>query len=317
MTVSRTLGGGEGVSAAKQERVFDAIARLGYHRNENARSIRPGQLSGLIGVVITNIGNPYYASFVLGVEEVALTENRRIIMGSTSESVEREGQLVSDLISRQVEGLVIVPTSDAASLADAWTMESVPVVLASRTVAGLVADTVLIDDVGGAHRGTTALLERGHRRIGFLGTGASTFTGSRRLQGFSDALKSYGVEMDHHLVWNENTDALRARISAEALLGTTPPPTAVFCANNRNAVGLFQALARCPALSYSALRQLEVVSFDRFELAELMPVRLVIIDHDPRDLGRTAATMLFDRIRQPSAPARFTQLPTTLTVARH
>src|SRR3954468_8871107 len=70
MTVSRTLSGGKNVRAEVQQRVFEAVATLGYHRNENARSIRPGHSSGLIGVAITNLGNPYYGQFALGVEEV-------------------------------------------------------------------------------------------------------------------------------------------------------------------------------------------------------------------------------------------------------
>ncbi len=102
MTVSRTLAGGVNVRPDLQERVFAAVAELGYHRNENARSIRPGQSSGLIGVAITNIANPYYSTFALGVEEEAARTGRRILLGNTSEDPTREAQLVNDFLGRRV-----------------------------------------------------------------------------------------------------------------------------------------------------------------------------------------------------------------------
>ncbi|MGO2097476.1 MAG: LacI family DNA-binding transcriptional regulator, partial [Candidatus Microbacterium stercoravium] len=84
MTVSRTLSGGVNVRPDVQEKVFAAVEELGYYRNENARSIRPGHTSGLIGVAITNIANPYYSTFALGVEEEAALTGRRMLLGNTS-----------------------------------------------------------------------------------------------------------------------------------------------------------------------------------------------------------------------------------------
>ena len=81
MTVSRTLAGGANVRPDLQERVLAAVRELGYRRNENARTLRPGQASGLIGVAITNLGNPYYGNFALGVEEAAAETGRRIVLG--------------------------------------------------------------------------------------------------------------------------------------------------------------------------------------------------------------------------------------------
>ena len=91
MTVSRTLAGGKNVRPEVQDRVLEAVHELGYYRNENARSIRPGQASGLVGVAITNLGNPYYGNFALGVEEVAAQYGRRIVLGNTGEDTGANG----------------------------------------------------------------------------------------------------------------------------------------------------------------------------------------------------------------------------------
>jgi LacI family transcriptional regulator len=313
MTVSRTLAGGRNVRPDVQERVMAAVRELGYYRNENARSLRPGQPSGLIGVAITNLANPYYGNFALGVEEVAAAHGRRIILGNTGEDDARERQLVSDFIGRQVDGLILVPTSggDAEHLRPERLGE-VPLVLASRRVPGLEADTVLLDDVGGAYRGTLALLDAGHTRIGFLGNRSSVFTGERRYRGYERAMLERGAPIDPAIVARDQQDVSAATKAARAMLDLEEPPTAIFSANNRNSIGVMREIGRRMRDGLPGPRP-DVVSFDDFELSELMPVPVTVIDHDARLLGREAATLLFSRLEGGTDEApRTVELPVTI-----
>lgn len=314
MTVSRTLSGGKNVRAEVQEKVLAAVAELGYHRNENARSIRPGQSSGLIGVAITNLGNPYYGQFALGVEEVAAVHGRRIMLGNTGEQLAREDQLVSDFVGRQVEGLIVVPTGGSARHLGADRLGGIPIVLASRTVDGLAADTVLLDEVTGAYEATKRVLEAGHTRIGFLGNVVSVSTGRRRYEGFLRALAEFGLEPDAELVRRGQQDITAARRAMDELLALDQPPTAVFCANNRNTIGALQAIGsgtRAGGTSASPSQTPTLIGFDDVELADLMQVPLLIVSHDPKELGARAATMLFERLENPelTAAARLVELP--------
>jgi LacI family transcriptional regulator len=330
MTVSRTFAGGASVRPELQRRVFEAAQQLGYHRNENARSLRPGQSSGLIGVAITNLANPYYGQFALGVEEVAARFGRRILLGSSNEEPDRERQLIDDFVGRRVEGLVLVPSGPAAGLGSA-VLGRMPVVFASRLVADVAADAVLVDDVDGAFRGTVSAFDAGHTRLGYLGNEQSVFTGRRRYEGFVRAHEMRGLAVDPDLVLRSQRDVTSAATAMAALLDRDDPPTAVFCANNRNAIGALDEIgaridAGVPAESLPA-----IVSFDRFELAELMPVPVTIVDHDPRELGAAAARLLFERLDEkqrspdlapddgaspPSPAARTITIPTTVTVVR-
>lgn len=295
MTVSRTLSGGKNVRPEVQRRVFDAVSTLGYHRNENARSIRPGQRSGLIGVAITNLGNPYYGNFALGVEEVASQRGRRILLGNTGEDLARERQLVSDFIGRQVEGLILVPTGAAADHLRPERLGNIPLVLASRTVEGLDADAVLIDDVQGAYESTKRILEAGHTRIAFLGNVMSVSTARRRFDGFRQALADFGMTPDAALVMRGQQDTAAAQRAMEKLLDLSDPPTAVFSTNNRNTIGALKAIgARRDQRVDSTPPTL--VGFDDIELAAMMQVSLLIVSHDPKALGARAAEMLFDRL---------------------
>ncbi|WP_350347796.1 LacI family DNA-binding transcriptional regulator [Agromyces sp. G08B096] len=314
MTVSRTLAGGVNVRPDLQEKVLQAVRELGYHRNENARSLRPGQASGLIGVAITNLGNPYYGNFALGVEEVAAEYGRRIVLGNTGEDPARERQLVADFLGRQVEGLVLVPSGGNADHLRPERLGDVPLVLASRRVYGLDVDAVLLDDVGGAYRGTRALLDAGHLRIGFLSNVRSVFTGQRRYEGYVRALTERGILPEEELVQRGQQDADSAREATRHLLDLAQPPTAIFSANNRNTIGALREIGR--RLRAGAAREAmpALVSFDDFELAELMPVPVTIIDHDPRQLGREAARLLLGRVGADGhrGPARLVEMPVRL-----
>ncbi|NYG21635.1 LacI family transcriptional regulator [Agromyces hippuratus] len=317
MTVSRTLSGGVYVRPDVQERVLRAVRELGYHRNEIARSLRPGQSSGLIGVAITNLGNPYYGNFALGVEEVAARHGRRIILGNTGEDPARERQLVSDFIGRQVEGLVLVPSGRSGEHLSSDELGGVPLVLASRSLDGLDADTVLLDDVGGAAGGTRALLDAGHTRIAFLGNARSVFTGERRFEGFVRALAERGLVPDDALVERDQQDVAAAETATRRLLDLDHPPTAIFSANNRNSIGVLHEVAR-RLRSGAALEAMPALaSFDAFELAGLMPVPVTIVDHDPRELGREAARLLLARLGpEPSVePSRRVEMPVRVVTA--
>lgn len=312
MTVSRTLAGGVNVRPDLQQRVMAAVAELGYYRNENARSLRPGQPSGLIGVAITNLANPYYGNFALGVEEVAAEHGRRIILGNTGEDPGRERQLVSDFIGRQVDGLVLVPSSGDAAHLQQERLGDVPLVLASRRVPGLDVDTVLLDDVGGAYRGTVSLLDAGHTRIGFLGNRSSVFTGERRFRGYEQAMTERGAPIDPSIIARDQQDVDAASRAARAMLDHPEPPTAIFSANNRNTIGALREIGRRIRDGLPGPRP-ALVSFDDFELSELMPVPVTVIDHDARLLGREAATLLFARLEGTAeAGARTVELPVTI-----
>lgn len=317
MTVSRTLAGGVNVRPDVQEKVLQAVRELGYHRNENARSLRPGQTSGLIGVAITNLGNPYYGNFALGVEEVAAEYGRRIVLGNTGEDPARERQLVADFLGRQVEGLILVPSGGDAAHLQPERLGDVPLVLASRRIYGLDVDAVLLDDVGGAYRGTRSLLDAGHTRIGFLGNLRSVFTGQRRYEGYAMALAERGVSPEEALVQRGQQDVESASEAMRRLLDLDQPPTAIFSANNRNTIGALREIGRRLRDGAELAAMPALVSFDDFELAELMPVPVTVIDHDPQQLGREAARLLFSRVGAVRGePARLVEMPVRLHSGR-
>ncbi|BDZ49489.1 hypothetical protein GCM10025867_17300 [Frondihabitans sucicola] len=189
--------------------------------------------------------------------------------------------------------------------------------LASRSFDGALADAVLLDDVRGAHDATRAMLDEGHRRIAFLGNRVSVATGRRRFDGFEAAHRELGLEPAADLVRLGQQDADSAEQAMDDLLALADPPTAVFAANNRNSVGVIRSMNRRRTAARRDERELpslRLFGFDSFEFADMSPIPLSIVDHDPSELGRIAAGLLFDRLegREQGAAPRLVELPVRL-----
>ncbi len=312
MTVSRTMSGGRNVRPEVQVRVRAAADQLGYRPNQSARNTRLRRPTGLIGVAVTNLGNPYYGQFALGIEDVAAQNGRHILIGNTREDPSRERELLDDFAGRQVEGLIIVPAGNGLSvLGEGQVTSSMPLVLATRAVQGVRSDTVLVDDVGGAVAGTTALIDDGHSRVAFLGDISGIPTARRRFEGFNSALDARGLGFDESLLYSVR-DADSALQAVAGSLGGHNPPTAFFSTNNRTTVGALRAVWN-HRRNHPGLEVPAIASFDDVELADLLDVPLTVMSHDPRALGAQAARMLFERLAgdAPSEP-RTISMPVTV-----
>jgi LacI family transcriptional regulator len=311
MTVSRTMSGGLNVRPEVQERVREAVEKLGYRRNQSARNTRLRKPTGLIGIAVTNLGNPYYGQFALGVEDVAAAHGRNIVVGNTGEDPDREGRLLADFGGRQIEGLILVPAGNGREPLDEASLGGIPLVLATRTVDGLAADAVLVDDINGSAAGTAALVVDGHTRIAFLGDIAGISTARRRFEGFSQVLEGAGIGFDRDLLITAR-DSVSAGTAVRRLLAGANPPTAFFSANNRTTVGALRAICEWRS-GAGELPAPALASFDDVELADLLGIPLTVMSHDPRELGARAARLLFERLSG-TAPAepRLLQLPVTI-----
>ncbi|PZS01380.1 MAG: LacI family transcriptional regulator [Pseudonocardiales bacterium] len=306
MTVSRALHDDPRVAPRTRERILTAARELGYRRNELARSLRLGRPSGMLGLVVTNLANPFYSQLALGVENLAAAHGMRLVLSNTADDVDRERRIVHDLVSWRVDGIIVVPAGVDQSHLDLARLNDVPVVLAARPPVGIEADCVLLDDFGGARDATSDLLAAGHRRLAFLGPPAA-WTSAERMRGFRAALGAANASLDESLVRCDQRDAEAAERVAAELLAMPAPPTAIFCANSRNAIGAFRAVRGMGT-------DTELSCFDDFELADVL--RLTVVTYDPRAVGAEAARLLVGRIARigHSAQARpqRTVLPTTV-----
>jgi LacI family transcriptional regulator len=307
-TVSRVVNAEPGVTAETEARVREAIEQLGFRRNYVARALRRGQRFRMLGLVIEDVANPFYAAIARGVEEVTRELGLLLIAGSSDEDPARERELVQLFCERRIDGLLIVPAGDDHRYLLPELFHGLHAVFIDRPPGNIEADVVLLDNLGGAQAAAEHLLVRGHRRIAMVVDHMAVFTQRERWRGFSDALAAAETPIDHGLVRFGVHDAATAEHVTEELLSVADPPTAVFAANNRIAIGVLRGLAARGA-------DVEVVAFDDLELAELLARPLTTVSYDAAELGRKAAELLAERLEGDKRPPTRVILPTML-VAR-
>lgn len=308
MTVSRALRDDPRVSDETRRRVLAAVEEIGYRRNEIARNLRLGRTNGLVGLVVTNLANPFYSQLALGVEAIAGDHGLKVMLGNTGEDVERERRLVEEFAARRVDGMIVVPAGSDHSHLTPARVGRIPIVLGARPPSKLELDCVLVDDFNGAREATARLIVKGARRVGFLGLPPSAWTGSERYRGYCVALEDTGLPLHEPYVRRAQRTIAAAEEAALELLGLAEPPDALFCANSRNTVGAFRAIRGTGTGTMLA-------GFDDFELADMLGLPLIVVAYEPEELGRQAARLLLDRMNHRGAdepPARRIVIPTTV-----
>jgi LacI family transcriptional regulator len=298
-TVSRVINAEAGVTPATAERVTAAIAELGFERNDLAASLRHGRSSSTLGLVIEDVANPFYSAIAQAVEAAARDRGFLLITASAREDAERERELVSALLRRRVDALLIVPAGpDHRYLA-----ASARAVFLDRPPLGIEADTVLLDDHGGARSAVEHLIAQGHTRIACVADDSELYTMRQRIAGYREALAATGIAEDPSLVQTGNSDVATARAAVERLLQMPDKPTALFTANNRNTIGALHALAGAP-------NPVALAGFDDFELADLLGT--TVVRADPWKLGEQGAALAFARLDGDDGPPRTVTIPTQL-----
>ncbi len=306
-TVSRVINGEPGVAVATAARVGDAVDELGFQRNDLARSLRQGVSSSTLGLVIEDVRNPFYSAIAQAVETAARDRGLLLITASAREDPAREHELVTALLRRRVDALLLVPAGPDHRYVFG-NGGHVHAVFLDRPPGMIEADTVLVDNAGGARRAVEHLVAHGHTRIACVSDDAELYTARERLAGFRAALADAGLEEDAALVITGNRDADEAEAAVRRLLALPEHrrPTALLAANNRNTVGALRALA-------AHERSLALVGFDDFELADVLGV--TVVRSDAALMGERAAARAFDRLDGDERPPQRDIIPTTL-VAR-
>jgi LacI family transcriptional regulator len=306
-TVSRVVNQTSFVAAETRQRVEKAIAYLGYVPSATARKLSAGR-STSIALLISNLSNPFSAEVAEGVRSFFSEREIGLVLGNIRSDPETELSQLELVLAQGVGGVLIAPGSqDDLAVAEVKRRGIPCVVLDARGDFGL--DVVRGDSFGGAVALTRLLLELGHRRIALVNARRDNSTARDRFAGYAQALEEAGIEVDEDLVqWGPSlfyTMEFGAR-ATEELLALPDPPTAVFGGNDFVALGVLGALT---ARRVQVPDEMAVVSFDGITL----PFLTAVIQ-PAADMGRTAAAMLYERMRGYDGPPREHVVPIELRI---
>ncbi len=305
-TVSRVFNNSDKVKPETRKAVREAAEKLNYKPSRVARRLRmENGAANMIGLVIPDIQNPFFADITRGVEDVARANDYALILSNSDEDPQRQQLALDTLRTESVDGVIVPPVEQDDKHVRALVETGIPVVCVDRTLRGVRVDTITSDNFEGAYDAMRHLIHLGHQRIGFVGGIARISTTHERRRAYAAALTDHDIPLDAALQCEGDSRLESGRKLTSKLLALDNPPTALFTGNNLMTLGAFVALnehgIRIPD-------EVAVVGYDDVPWAAALNPPPTVVDQPGYEMGKRAAEMLFQRINRPN------QTPTTVTL---
>lgn len=307
-TVSRVLNDDERVQPELRERVLNAVARLGYRPNRAARSLRT-QATRVLGLIISDIQNPFFTSLVRGVEDAANERGYSVVLANSDEDLAKEQRYLEVAAAEQMAGVILSPASSSRTRIKVLTDSGIPLVTIDRRITA-EADSVSVDNRASAEQAVRHLIEAGARRVAMITGPADVSSAADRLAGYHAAMAAEGLPVTDDLIAGGDFRAEGGHEAARALLASPSRPEALFVANNLMLVGAINALTEAGVRFPDDIL---IAGFDEMSWAGFAPP-LTLVEQPTYDIGRRAAELLLRRIDADDAPIEHVVLHATLRV---
>jgi DNA-binding LacI/PurR family transcriptional regulator len=311
-TVSRTINGVSTVDKELAKRVWKAIRELNYFPNTHARALVSGR-SRLLGLLVSEITNPFFPELVQGFEDVAIRHGYEILIGSTNYDPQRMKDCIRRMVERNVEGVAVMTFGIEGPLLEELALRQIPMVFVDAAPAQELMSAIAVNYHQGIREGVQHLAVLGHRRIGFISGPLIQRSAQLRKSAFLKAIEEIGlVPPPEWLIEGDHT-LEGGMVSMEKLLRAPERPTAVMCSNDMTAIGALRLLTRN---GISVPGEVSLVGFDDIHLAEFVYPPLTTVRMARNSLARAAVDALRCHIEAPDqeAPRPLLEVPTSLTV---
>jgi LacI family fructose operon transcriptional repressor len=309
-TVSRVLSNNGPVRDTVRQRVLSAIEQLGYRPNAAARRLRSGD-TATIGLIVSDVRNPFFTEVSRAVEDAAYQQGLRVILCNTDENPEKEAMYLRLMEEERVTGVIYSPTHDAAQRFKAQHYDF-PVVMIDRPGPAGSADAVVLDNRDASARLVEHLVERGYRRIAGLFGNAST-TGRERHEGLMDALRRQTMTAQAEFV-DPNPDSAFVHVGAWLAGERDTRPDAIVASNGLLLLGAYRAMRAWRARSATSTDDVALAGFDNDAWTDLVSPGVTVIAQPVYEIGKNAMQLLTQRLADPSMSTRTLVLPGELVI---
>jgi DNA-binding LacI/PurR family transcriptional regulator len=313
-TVSRVLSNTPSsvpISEETAQKVFAAVAHLGYYPNLTARSLR-AQHSFMIAIMIADISNAFYHFIVRTVQDIARQHHYDVLIANTDQIYENEKSFCEAIMRRPVDGVIMVPYHLTDEEIDQFINRTgTPVVALASYLKHKAVDVVFADDESGTYNAVKWLInDKHHERVGFIGVPENYPPGMRRHNGYKRAMQDARLPLIPEYQQQGDFTVESGQTTMHTLLSLPQPPTAVFICNDLMAIG---AINMALDMNFRVPQDIAVVGFDNIPEATLIRPKLTTVAQFPVDMGRQLAVALLERIEgQETGPRRAFELPLQL-----
>lgn len=295
-TVSRVLNNASVVKEETRKRVLKAVAELKYHPNLHAQTLAGGKSTAL-GMIVSNIQNPFFLDIYYGLETVAHQAGYRVVLENTDYRASRLVASVRAMLGRRLAGMAVVVSEMEPSLVDELSSQDLPIVFYDVGHAEKNISRIKVRYDKGMERTVEYLYSLGHRRMAFVGHHASLNPLGERRRTFTRAMKGH-AELEH-LAVSSSDGPEGGRLATQQLFNSGFEPTAIICVNDFMAFGVIREL-RDRGLKVP--RDISVTGFDNIHLAEYATPALTTVNIPRQRIGQ----LIFETLVTPedSAHAR-------------
>lgn len=291
-TVSRVLNNDPNVKSETRARISKLIDRLNYRPDARARNLRL-QRSNLIGMVVPDIRNPFYAELARGAEDKAYQEGFNVIFCSTHKKNERMEDLIPLMLNVSVGGLIFASARLNEPLVENLLEKRFPLVLVSRKLKGENFNYVVFNNYKGAYQVTRHLIETGYTKIAIITGPTSVSTGLDRLRGYQAALEDFSLPLNNNYILINTFERTSGYEGTRKLMTLEEPPEAIFAGSDYIAMGVIDALEEH---HLSIPEDVALVGFDDTEFASNQRIRLTTVSQGEYDMGNIGVSILIDCI---------------------
>lgn len=292
-TVSHVINNSRFVREDTKRRVTEAIVKLGYRPSAIARGLVTNSTYS-IGIIISEQSNIFFGEIIQGIEKTIRSENYGLVVCSTSERLELEAHYFDLLLGQRVDGIIAAAISQYWGAISEAERRYTPIVFVDRHYEELEGCFVGCKNKEGAYEGVKHLIDNGHRKIGILSGFDRLSTMRERLNGYYQALKDAGIEVNPDWVIPSQLSVNGGRESIKKMFSKTNHPSAVFINNNLLSLGVLLEIKdmgiRCPD-------DLAIVGFDDHPWADVSDPPLTVVKQPAERIGEAAASMLLSQIQ--------------------
>jgi LacI family transcriptional regulator len=295
-TVSLVLNGKakeHRISDALAERVLQHVEQVGYRPNQLAKSLRTGK-THVIGLIIEDISNPFFATVAWMIEKQAVARGYRILYCSTDNDTAKTKDLLKMFQEWHLDGYIIAPPAGVEQEVEALLKGEIATVLFDRYLPSLSADYIVVDGEAGAYQATVHLLEQGFERIAFVTTDSEQTQMSARLQGYERAMHERGLPLIvQRIALGFGGSHAQSVAEVRGFLAERPDCEAALFANNSLTMYALEAISE---LGLRIPQDMAVVSFDDNDLFRFYSPAITAVAQPVAALAEAAITMLLDKL---------------------
>lgn len=290
-TISKYINGGP-VRKHNKVLIDEAISSLGYRVNGVARALKTHK-SDTIGILIPSLSSAFCTMIVSQIENLLLQSGYSTIICDYNSSAEQEKEKLKFLVSKLVDGLVLIPRWLTAQDINGLVKDGLPIVCIDILLKDAICDTILVDNLNAAYAAVELLITNRHKRIGLINGPEGFYTADERMRGYYRVCRDYFMKVDERLVKQGDWNLECGFRQMNELLDLADPPTAVFVTNYSSTLGAIIAINR---RNIKIPDEISFIGFDSIELANVVNPQLTIVKQPMEQIAATAASVLLKRL---------------------